>query len=157
MRAGSPDLVLTSAPRLVESGEHAQEMVAGKVGAAEEGLALGGEEDRHRPAAVSRRRRDRRHVDRVDVGTLLTVDLDGDETLVECGGDRLVLERLMRHHVAPVAGGVAHRQQHRHVALPRLSKGLVAPLLPVHRVVTVLEQVGAGGLGQTVGHDHHAR
>ena len=33
-------------------------------------------------------------------------------------GDRRVLERLVRHDVAPVARGVADREQHRHVPPP---------------------------------------
>ena len=60
-------------------------------------------------------RDDRVHVDRVEVGPLLAIDLDADEALVHQRGGRLVLERLVLHHVAPVAGGVADREQDRHV------------------------------------------
>ena len=85
------------------------------VRAAEEGLAVGGEEDRHRPAAVAGQGDDRVHVDRVEVGPFLAVDLDVDEELVHELRRRLVLERLVLHDVAPVAGRVADREQDRPV------------------------------------------
>ena len=53
-----------------------------QVGAAEERLALRRQEDGQRPAAAAGQRDDRVHVDRVDVGPLLAVDLDADEVLV---------------------------------------------------------------------------
>ena len=57
--------------------------VAGReVGAAEERLQVGREEDRHRPAAVPGHRLHGGHVDLVEVGPLLAVDLDVDEVLV---------------------------------------------------------------------------
>ena len=49
----------------------------------------------------------RAHIDAVDVGALLAVDLDADEEVVHQAGGLLVFERLALHHVAPVAGGVA--------------------------------------------------
>ena len=47
-----------------------------------ERAAVGQQEDGHRPAALARLRDDRRHVEAVDVGALLAVDLDRDEVLV---------------------------------------------------------------------------
>ena len=66
-------------------------------------------------------RDDRVHVDRVDVGPLLAVDLDADEELVHQRRRRRVLERLALHHMAPVARRVADREQDRPVlgARPR--------------------------------------
>ena len=90
--------------------------LVGEVGAGEERVAVGVEDARHRPAALAGHRRGRLHVDRVDVRPLLAVDLDADEVLVEVRRGRLVLERLVRHHVAPVAGGVPDREQDGHVA-----------------------------------------
>ena len=87
--------------------------LVGEVGAGEERVAVVVEHDRHRPAAVPGHRRGRLHVDRVHVRPLLAVDLDADEVLVEVRRGRLVLERLVRHHVAPVARGVPDAQQHR--------------------------------------------
>ena len=114
------------------------------VRAAEEGLALRREEDRHRPAAVPGQRDDRVHVERVDVGPLLAVDLDAHEALVHERRGLVVLEGLVRHDVAPVAGGVADREEHRLVLGARLREGVLAPGVPVHRVVGVLQEVRAG-------------
>ncbi len=50
----------------------------------------------------------------------------------------------MRHDVAPVARRVADRQQHRPVLGARPGERLLAPRVPVHRVVGVLAQVEAG-------------
>ncbi len=89
-------------------------------------------------------------VDLVEVGPFLAVDLDVDEKPVHQLGGRLVLERLVRHHVAPVAGRVADREQHRLVLAARALEGLVAPGVPVHRVGGVLLQVGGGFPGESV-------
>ena len=68
-----------------------------------------------------------RHVDVVDVGPLLAVDLHVDEQARSSGGGFGVLERLVRHDVAPVAGGVADRQQDRAVAPLGLRERLRRP------------------------------
>ena len=49
----------------------------------------------------------RAHVDLVDVGPLLAIDLDADEQLVHHVGNASVLETLVRHDVTPVARGIA--------------------------------------------------
>ena len=131
---------------------HAAAVVRREVGAAVEGHAVGVEEDGHRPAAVAGHRLHRLHVDRVDVGALLAVDLDADEVLVHVGGGRLVLEGLALHHVAPVAGRVADREQDRPVLASRPRQRLVAPRVPVDGVVAVLQEIGAGLLGKSVAH-----
>ena len=123
-----------------------------EVGAAVEGLAVGGHEHGHRPAAGAGHRLGRLHVDRVDVGALLAVDLHVHEVLVHERGDVGVLERLVGHDVAPVARRVADRQQHRTVGGPGQVERLVAPREPVDGVVGVLAQVGAGLGGESVGH-----
>ena len=126
--------------------------LVGEVGAGEERAALVVEHARHRPAALPGHRDGRLHVDRVDVRPLLAVDLDAHVVLVHVRRRGLVLERLVRHHVAPVACGVPDAQQHRHVALARLRERLLAPLLPVDGVVLVLEEVRRGGTREPVRH-----
>ena len=126
--------------------------LVGEVGPGEERAALVVEHAGHRPTALPGERDRRLHVDRVDIGPLLAVDLDVHVVLVHVRRGRLVLERLVRHHVAPVAGGVPHAQQDRHVALPRLRERLIAPLPPVDGVVLVLEQVRRGGIREPVRH-----
>ena len=93
-----------------------------------------------------------RHVDVVEIGPLLAIDLDRHEVAVHEGGDRLVLERLALHDVAPVAGRVADGEEDRLVLGPGALEGFLAPGIPVHRVVGVLEEVRARGLGEAIGH-----
>ena len=90
------------------------------VGAAVERLPIRGEQAGHRPAALTGHRLGGLHVHRVDVRPLLAVDLDVDEVRRSCSAAVPVLERLVRHHMTPVAGGIADREQDRHVALARL-------------------------------------
>ncbi len=142
--------------QLAEHGEKAVPRAARAVArreirAAEERLARRREPDAHRPAARSGQRLHRGHVDRVDVGPLLAVDLDADVVLVHEARDLLVLERLALHDVAPVAGRVADRQKDRTPGAPRFLERLVAPRIPVHRVVRVLQQIGARLQDQTIG------
>ena len=63
-----------------------------EIGPRIKGSAVSIREDAHGPAAVPRERRGGIHVDGVNVGPLLTVDLDADEMLVEVGGYPGVLE-----------------------------------------------------------------
>jgi DNA-binding NarL/FixJ family response regulator len=58
----------------------------------------------------------------------------------------LVLERLVRHHVAPVAGRVAHAQQHRQVASP----GLLDPAQHAWDKETSLSQPSLQGIGSSL-------
>src|SRR5262245_19897359 len=115
-----------------------------EVRAAVEGCAIGSQKHGHGPPAVSRQRLDGLHVDLVDVWTLLAIDLDVDEVLVHHAGDLGILERLVLHHVAPVARRVADREEHGLVLGPGLRECLVAPGIPVDGVVGMLEQIGAG-------------
>jgi hypothetical protein len=117
---------------------------------AEERPPLGRQEDGHRPAALAGQADDGVHVDGVDVGPLLAIDLDVDEQAVHQLGGRGILEGLVRHHVAPVARRVADRQQDRAVALPRRGQRLLPPRVPVDRVRRMLQQVRARLAGQAI-------
>src|SRR4029077_2859796 len=81
-------------------------------------------------------------------------DLDVDEALVHDGGRRVVLERLVRHHVATVAGAVPPGDEERRgggrARGARQVERLVAPRVPVHGFLGVLQQVGARLSRQTV-------
>ena len=136
--------------RVVDGGQQRQELGLGKVRAAVERLAVGRHEHGHRPAAAAGHRLHGVHVHGVDVGPLLAVDLDVDEQLVHPGGDLVVLEALVGHHVAPVAGRVADRQQDRDVALLGGGERFGAPGIPVDRVVAVLTEVRGGLVSESV-------
>ena len=134
----------------VGEGRHPLARGGGEVGAGEEGLSLGGQEDGHRPAAVAREGRDRLHVEGVHIGALLAVDLDVHEQAVHQLGRDGVLEGLVRHDMAPVTGRVAHREQDGLVAALCLLEGLGSPRIPVDGVVRVLAEVGAALGGESV-------
>ena len=140
-------LVAPLAPRLGELLEDGAEpgtplpVLGREVGAAEERASVGKEERRERPAAPPDHRLHRAHVDVVDVGPLLAVDLHGDVVLVQDSRQLLVLERLPLHDVTPVARRVADGKEQRLVLAPRLLERLRPPRVPVDRVVRVLAQV----------------
>ena len=108
-----------------------------------ERLAVGAEEHVERPAAAAVDRDGDVHVQRVDVRPFLAIDLDADEALVHQLGGLRHRERLALHHVAPVAGGVADREEDRLPLLTCAGEGLVAPRVPVDRVLRVLQEVRA--------------
>src|SRR5262249_9958857 len=119
----------------------------GKGGASVARASPGRQPPRGRPPPAVPHRLHGAHVHRVDVGPLLAIDLDGDVVLVQIRRDLLVLERLLRHHVAPVAGRVADAEQDRPLLVPRPGEGLVAPRIPVDGVVGVLAEGRAGAAG----------
>ena len=94
-------------------------------------------------------------VELVEIRPLLAIDLDVDEVLVHQGGDRGILEALVRHHVAPVAGRIADRQKDRLVVGARRGERGRVPRLPVDRIGAVLQQIGAGRFGEAVAHVGH--
>ena len=99
--------------------------------------------DAHRPATGAGRGLHERHVDAIDIGTLLTIHLHRDEIAVEEHRRRGILERLVLHHVAPVARGVADGQKDRARAPARLGECRLAPGPPVHWIVGMLQEVWA--------------
>src|SRR6185369_8206525 len=60
------------------------------------------------------------------------------------------LEGLVRHHMAPVAGGVADREQDRYIPRPGLRERLLGPGPPIDRIARVLEQIRAGRVAEPV-------
>jgi len=139
------------AQQVPECGE-AVAWLIGKIGPNEKrGLVLRGQEDRQRPASRSLSQQLMgRLIDLVQVRPLLPVHLDIDVELIHqlCG--LRIIERLMGHHVTPVAGRVANGEQDRAPRTPGQGEGLLAPLVPVDRIVSVLQQVGAGCLCEMV-------
>ena len=116
-----------------------------KVGTAEEGLQLRGEPDAHRPPAASREALHIGHVKPVDIGTLLAINLHVDEVRVHHSGDLRILEGLMRHHMAPVAGRITDREEDRLPLATRPGERLLTPRIPLHGIPRMLEEVGGSG------------
>ena len=124
----------------------------GEVCTSKNRLAVRQKKDRKRPAAATRHYLDRAHIDLVEVRTLLAIDLHVHVQLVHDRGGRLVLERLVGHHVTPVAGRVADAEQDQLVFCRRALKRLRTPGIPVHRIVGVLQQIRTSFVDQPVGH-----
>ncbi len=148
--AAGADLIAVVLPGLGDRLQHLRPRrhpvarVGREVGPAVERQLLGREEHVQRPAAVAGHSLDGLHVERVDVGALLAVDLDADEALVHHGRRARVLEGLPLHHVAPVARGVADRHQQRLVLGLGARERDRAPRQPVDGVLGMLAQVGGG-------------
>jgi hypothetical protein len=145
--ASGADLLAVLLPGLGDRLQHLRPRrhpmagVRWEVGAAVEGQLLGGEEHVQRPPAVAGHSLDGLHVDRVDVRALLAVHLHAHEAVVHQLGRARILEGLPLHHVTPVAGGVADRDQQRLVLAARPLERLRAPRQPVDRVPGMLSQI----------------
>ncbi len=122
-----------------------------KIGTAEKRLELRRQPHRHRPAPAARRCLYERHVNTVHVGALLAIHLDRHVMFVHQRGDRLVFKTLPLHHVAPVTGRVADREENGFVFQSGFLKRLLAPRIPIHRIVRVLQQIRTLLFCQTIG------
>ncbi len=156
-------LAPTQRPRLAERGQDSREAgashpVAGReVRPGEEGLEVVGQEDRVGPSARAGEELRRRHVDLVDVGALLPVELDRDEPVVHLPRDLGIGEALPLHDVAPVAGRIPHRQEDGLVLPSRLLEGLVPPRIPIDRVPGMEKEVRARFVCQAIPRRGHPR
>src|ERR1700730_11947113 len=142
--ASLKDLIALFAPGRREALEEcwkagpAVTIVGRKVGATEERLQIRSEKDRHGPSAASGGRLDVCHIDAGDIGTFFAIYLYGHERAVDHFGDVFAFERFALHHVTPVAGGIADREEDRLVLAPGLLEGFVAPRIPVDGIMCVL-------------------
>jgi hypothetical protein len=82
----------------------------GKIGATEErDLVVWCEEHREWPApGALHQELMSQLVDLVEIGAFFSIDFDVDEVLIHYCSGRAVVERLVRHHVAPVTGRIAY-------------------------------------------------
>src|SRR5258706_1971713 len=83
----------------------------------------------------------------------LAVHLDVDEQAIHHLRHRRVLEGLVRHHVAPMAGGVADGEENRLVLLARPFERFFSPGVPVDGIPPVLLEIGTGFPCEAIGHD----
>jgi len=123
-----------------------------EIGAAVEWLQFGRQEDRERPAGGAGHDAHRLDVDLVHVGPFLPVYLDVDVVGVQDFRDLRVGERFAGHHVAPVAGRVADGQEYRFVLGLSPVKRLVAPRMPVDRVLRMVAEIRAGFAREAIRH-----
>jgi hypothetical protein len=138
----------------VAEGRQAVPCLGRKIGADEKGHQVGRvEEHGQRPAAAAALQRlVGQLVDAVEVGAFFPIKLDVQEVRIHQRRGGWIGKTLARHHVAPVAGGVADRQQDRLAGGARGGQRIVAPGVPVDRVLPMLAQVEAGRGGEAVRH-----
>src|SRR5579863_9697615 len=91
----------------------AELIVGRKIRATEKWSAIGQKKSCQRPAALSRKRADRRLVARIDVGPLVAIDFHRHKILIDDACDFSVLVALAVNHVTPVAPNRADIEQDR--------------------------------------------
>ena len=123
----------------------------GDVSCGEKRLSVRRHEQGERPAAAAVHHVAGRHVDGVDVGALLAVDLDAYKGVVQMARRLFVLEGLLFHHMAPVAGGIADGEEDGFVLGQGLGEGLLVPGVPIHGIVGVLQEIGAFFVYESIG------
>jgi hypothetical protein len=77
----------------------------------------------------------------VEVGALLSIDLDSDKILVHQSRHVSIGVGFAFHNVTPVTGGVANGEEDRLVFLPGPGQGFLTPGIPVNRVSGMLQQI----------------
>jgi hypothetical protein len=135
----------------VREGRAAEAGGRRKIGAAPYGLRVRCQDHGQRPSARLSEGVQRRHVDLVDVGSLLPIHLDVHVELVHDRGDRGIFEALMRHHMTPMTGGITDGQEDRTAEATRFRERRVAPGPPMHGVVPMLKEVRACLSRQKIG------
>ena len=121
-----------------------------EISSAPERLRLRRQEDRQRPSALFAQGRERRHIDLIDIRPLLAIHLDIDEETVHDLRDFRVLEALMGHHMAPVAGGITDRKQDRLLELGGFRQRSRMPGAPVNGIRGMLPEVRTRLVGEQV-------
>src|SRR4051812_5973091 len=106
-------------------------------------LQLRRQKHAHRPAAMPREHLHRIHVNLIEVRPLLPIDFDWDKVLIEHPRDRFAFEALVLHHMAPMTSRIPDRKKDRPILAPRPSDRVLAPRIPVHRIVPVLKEIRA--------------
>ena len=127
-------------------------VIAGKIGSAEERLAVGGEHRGQGPSILPADGGHRGLVAGVHIRPLVPVHLHRDKVLVDHRGQFGILVAFAIHHMAPVAPHRADIQQDRLVLAGGVGKSLGPPLMPPDRLVHGGTKVRRGGVGERVGH-----
>jgi len=150
-------IVLGHTAQQVAERRHSMASVLGKISAAEERLLFRGGQKHGQgpPARTVRQHLLRDLINLIQVRALFAVDFDVDEQLVHQGRGGRIFEGFVGHHMAPMAGRIADRQENGLVLLLCPPQGRLAPGIPLHRIVGVLQQVRAGLLGEVIAQHVH--
>ena len=127
-------------------------IVRRKIRAAEKRLALRRQPHRHGPAAAARRGLHEQHVHAVHVRPLFAIHFDGHEVLVQARA-RSLRSQTTRAPSRGTNGRWNNPPKEKSACLlaGRFFERLLAPGIPVHRVVGVLQQIGALFVSQAIG------
>src|SRR6185437_12336496 len=123
-----------------------------KIRAGKKRLLSRRQKHRHRPTTLTVIHRDRGgHVDLIEIRSFFPVYLNTDKPSVHefCNG--LVFKGLPFHHMAPVASGIADREQDGAIFFIGKLQGFRSPGIPVYGVVGMLQQIRAGFVNKTIG------
>src|SRR6185312_6114004 len=126
-------------------------VVRRKVGAAVKGLTLGGEKGGEGPATLSADGGNRGLVAAIHVGALVAIHLDGNEVLIDDGGDFGIVIGFAVHDVTPVAPDGADIEQDGLVLFLRQGEGFRSPLMPANGLVHGGAEIGGRGARERVG------
>ncbi len=143
--------------------EHAGErrlaelLFLGQIAAHEKGLSLGVEKYVQRPAALMAQNIGGGLIELIQVRALHPVGDHRDEIVIDQLGGFGVRKAFPVHHMAPMAGGIADGEENRLAGLFGLRQHGIAPIAPLHRIVLVYQEIGAGGGGECVHHWFHWR
>jgi hypothetical protein len=111
----------------------------GKVGPCKKRLFVRSHKDRHGPAAASGQNLAYGHVDLIHVRPFFPIHFDGYEILIQYVCNFVIFERLVRHHMTPVARSVSNRKENGFIPIPSYTKRLVAPRTPIHGIIGMLQ------------------
>ena len=123
-----------------------------EIGTTKKWSPVGQTKDIERPTARLLDHLYRFHVDLIHIRTLFAVHFHTDEVLIHQLGNIVTLKTLMRHHMTPVAGRIADRNQQWLTRGFGSGEGLFAPWIPIHWVVGMLFEIKAILLGESIWH-----
>ena len=125
----------------IEKAEAIPKGVTREVCASKERTPLSVHHNRQWPPAMSGECLTHIHAQCINIRTFFAIDLDTDEVFIEICSNGLVFEGLALHDMTPVTRRVAHAHKHRLVLGTCTCERFVAPRIPFHRIVCVLQEI----------------
>src|SRR6266446_9486912 len=121
-----------------------------EIGSADKRFELWSKPYARGPATAARCCLDESHVNAIHIESFFAIDFNVHKLAIHDFGGGSIFERLVRHDVAPVTGGITDREKDGFVFASRFFKRFLAPGKPFHRVIGVLKQVGRLLVSQSV-------
>ncbi len=130
---------------------YAHPLFLGEIGAAIQRAAIRQGDAVEGPASAAGHQLHGSHVYLVHIGPFFSIYLYIDKQAVHHLGHCLVLKALALHDVTPVAGAIADADEQQSVRVAGQLQSLIAPRVPLHRVVGMLQQIGTRLVNEVVG------